>query len=332
MRVWDEGGSGAIHFDSAEIGEPTLGYIVPARLIEAAVCAVHRHLPVLTAFRPARLRPSPGAASGWSCASPMAVASRPASWSGPTVRPRGLALAGSRSGCGTIDQSAVGCTAVSERPHGEVARQRFLETGPLAFLPLADRSARRLSGRRPAKPPSCSCRRPMTISGGGPRRPSDPRSGASSKPGRGPPFPWCGVMPRATPRARGLHRRRGAPHRPLAGQGRTSGWWMRRPSPRSSRMPTGPGRIWRIARAAALRALAQGREHGHDAHDDASKEVFGTGLAPVRLLRNLGLSATDAAVPLKRLITPGGRVRGRSATPGTRNREGSGRPIDRGGW
>ena len=35
-------------------------------------------------------------------------------------------------------QSALGCTVITKLEHREIARQRFLKNGPLAFLPMAD--------------------------------------------------------------------------------------------------------------------------------------------------------------------------------------------------
>jgi 2-octaprenylphenol hydroxylase len=66
---------------------------------------------------------------------------------------------------------------------------------------------------------------------------------------------------------------------------------------------------------------------------DLFKEVFGTGLAPVRLLRNLGLSATDAAVPLKRLIMRrAAGLQGDLPRLALETARVQGRRSDRGGW
>ncbi|HPE71236.1 MAG TPA: tryptophan 7-halogenase, partial [Candidatus Competibacter sp.] len=37
MRVWDAGGFGHIHFDSATLGEPLLGWIIENRVIQYAL-------------------------------------------------------------------------------------------------------------------------------------------------------------------------------------------------------------------------------------------------------------------------------------------------------
>ncbi|MGC1953164.1 MAG: ubiquinone biosynthesis protein UbiH, partial [Gammaproteobacteria bacterium] len=54
MHVWDAAGAGAIHFDSADIGEPMLGYIVENRVIQAGLEAHLAALDSVTWFRPAR--------------------------------------------------------------------------------------------------------------------------------------------------------------------------------------------------------------------------------------------------------------------------------------
>ena len=56
MQVWDAGGEGRIHFDSAEVGEPLLGHIVRSQVIEAALDRVLRHLPLVSTYRGSGLR------------------------------------------------------------------------------------------------------------------------------------------------------------------------------------------------------------------------------------------------------------------------------------
>ncbi|MDH3889199.1 MAG: FAD-binding protein, partial [Gammaproteobacteria bacterium] len=55
MHVWDAGGSGEIHFDSAELGEPDLGHIVESRVIEKALFDVIQALPEVDQFCPANV-------------------------------------------------------------------------------------------------------------------------------------------------------------------------------------------------------------------------------------------------------------------------------------
>ena len=56
MRVWDAGGNGDIHFDSAELGEPCLGHILESRVIEKALLDVVADLPGVDIFCPARVK------------------------------------------------------------------------------------------------------------------------------------------------------------------------------------------------------------------------------------------------------------------------------------
>ena len=56
MRVWDASGSGAIHFDAADLGEATLGYIVENNVIQAALWARMQQHANLTLVCPATVQ------------------------------------------------------------------------------------------------------------------------------------------------------------------------------------------------------------------------------------------------------------------------------------
>ncbi len=143
MRVWDAASAPfsdeALHFDSARIGEAQLGHIVENRLIQ---WALHRRLQTMRnveVFSPARidsLSAQLGNArvtldDGRTLESDLVVGA-----DGAASRTRDLA------GIDTIgwsyDQRAVVTHVSTSRPHEETAWQRFLTTGPLAFLPLSD--------------------------------------------------------------------------------------------------------------------------------------------------------------------------------------------------
>jgi 2-octaprenylphenol hydroxylase len=139
MRVWDASGSGAIHFDCAELGEPTLGYIIEQRVIQAALNARMDMLPSLTRLCPAEL----GAfelnadsmrvtlADGRRLHTRLLVGA-----DGASSRVRGMA--GIAVEMRDYQQEAVVAVVTTEQSHQETAWQRFLPTGPLAFLPLCD--------------------------------------------------------------------------------------------------------------------------------------------------------------------------------------------------
>ncbi len=305
MRVWDEGGNGAIHFDSAEIGEPLLGHIVPARLIESAVATIERHLPALTVFRPARLetlafgpeRADLRLADGRGFSVRLVVG---ADGAGSRVR----ALSGIGEQVRDYRQSAITCTVVSEIPHGDVARQRFLATGPLAFLPLADprRSAivwstTREEARALVEETDPAFRRRLTLA-------FDGALGATLESGPRSVFPLVrGHAERYTgPRVALVG---DAAHRihPLAGQGANLGIMdaatLAEVLQDARRAGSDPGERRVLRRYERWR---KGENTAMMLVMDAFKETFGIGFMPVRLMRNLGLSVADAAVPLKRFI------------------------------
>jgi len=139
MHVWDAGGDGLIHFDSAEIGEPDLGHIIENRVI---IKGLHQRLAEqknITAFWPRRSTELDLNASqarltledGTELQARLLVGADGArSW----VRQQaGISVKG-----WDYDQVALVTWVKPEKFHQETAWQRFLATGPLAFLPLTE--------------------------------------------------------------------------------------------------------------------------------------------------------------------------------------------------
>src|SRR5215469_8141832 len=54
MQVWDAGGKGSIHFDSADLGEPELGYIAENSLLQHALWKQLEDNPRVTLLTPAK--------------------------------------------------------------------------------------------------------------------------------------------------------------------------------------------------------------------------------------------------------------------------------------
>ncbi len=141
MRVWDATGSGTIHFSAADIGEPNLGHIIENRVIVAALTERLQqaaNIDYLAPARPARLsQPGPEHArleldDGQSLDARLIVGADGArSW---LRRQAGIDTLG-----WSYQQKGVVATVKPEHGHQDTAWQRFLPSGPLAFLPLGGR-------------------------------------------------------------------------------------------------------------------------------------------------------------------------------------------------
>jgi 2-octaprenylphenol hydroxylase len=139
MEVWDAGGTGVIHFDSADIGEPCLGHMIEPRIIQAALLDRLQSLAAVSLFCPAQLQDI----------SVDAEAVRLSLKENTTLTAElVIAADGARSPLRerlgipirTYDyhQSSLVARVATEFPHHATARQRFLPGGPLAFLPLEE--------------------------------------------------------------------------------------------------------------------------------------------------------------------------------------------------
>lgn len=136
MVVWDVPEVGEVRFDSADIAEPALGHIVENAAVQRALDTRLGQLEAVEVFRPAeletlRLEPTRMALTveGKTLYAPLVVGA-----DGSRSRVRELAGIGVRKAA--YGQRAVVATVTVSRGHGETAWQRFLPTGPLAFLPL----------------------------------------------------------------------------------------------------------------------------------------------------------------------------------------------------
>ncbi len=139
MHVWDEGSHGSIHFSAADIGEPYLGHIVENDLVVDALHAALRQSDSVEVLQPLRVEAMSFSAD--------AVRVR-TSTAGVITAKLLVAADGARSRVrrtAAIDvarrsyrQRAIVANVKTELPHEETAWQRFLTTGPVALLPLAD--------------------------------------------------------------------------------------------------------------------------------------------------------------------------------------------------
>lgn len=139
MQVWDSTGAGTIHFDSADVGIDTLGYIIENSVIQNAL---------LQNIKTAQ-------AVDWLC--PKQIESIALSdefhhvtlADGETLSCRLLVgadgaksmvreAAGIERVQSSYRQQGVVCTVSTEYAHANTAWQCFLPSGPLAFLPVFD--------------------------------------------------------------------------------------------------------------------------------------------------------------------------------------------------
>ena len=148
MHVWDAESGAAIDFDAASEGRDLLGYIVENNLVQWAlwqaleaagggssatsVCGVRRLCPAeVKGFEAREDRIQLQLADGEILAARLLVAA-----DGAASPLRQLAGIGTRGR--DYAQRAVVAHVRTERPHENTAWQRFLSSGPLALLPLAD--------------------------------------------------------------------------------------------------------------------------------------------------------------------------------------------------
>ena len=141
MCVWDAAGSprgkGSLSFDCAEIGEPNLGFIVEGHALQwhclqaaRAAGAVLIETPV-AAIRVAEADVAIRLGDGRELRGQLLAAA-----DGPQSKTRDML--GIETSGHSYHQDALVAHVRTVRPHENTAWQRFLATGPVAFLPLPD--------------------------------------------------------------------------------------------------------------------------------------------------------------------------------------------------
>jgi len=138
MHVWDATGSGSIDFDAADLGEPDLGLIIENRVILAALLERMAQFDNIELLCPAQV-------SGLHCTAESATLTLD---DGRALTARLIVGADGanswvrqQAGIGTTgwryDQTAVVATIRTSLDHQDTCWQRFMPSGPLAFLPLS---------------------------------------------------------------------------------------------------------------------------------------------------------------------------------------------------
>jgi len=145
MNVWDQLGSAEINFDAAELYCDELGFIVENQTLVSSLHHGARDQANLTKYFGCLLesiKPSPDKAdahvlslnNGQKIHCDLLVAA-----DGANSKVRTTLGMATREW--DYQHYAIVATVQTEKSHGSVARQRFSESGPLAFLPLQDKHA-----------------------------------------------------------------------------------------------------------------------------------------------------------------------------------------------
>ena len=138
MTVWDADGTGHIEFHGEDLGQSELGFIVENRITVSCLFERLKAFENIELIAPARIAElgeqqdqlrEIRLEDGRGLLARLVVGA-----DGAQSRVRELSGIGSQEK--GYQQSAIVTTVRTEHPHQHTAWQRFLETGPLAFLPL----------------------------------------------------------------------------------------------------------------------------------------------------------------------------------------------------
>ena len=304
MRVWDAVGGGSIQFDSADLGEPDLGHIVENRVTQLALWERLEQAADVTLVCPAAIAGMERTAAG-----PRLMLA-----DGRVLEARLLVgadgrdslvreLAGIPTQGWEYDQRAIVATVVPSDRHRETAWQRFLPTGPLALLPLAD-------GRCSIVWSAADARAKELMALGDDAFSAELTEASEGRLGR---IRLDG--PRASVSLRLQHAERyvepglaligDAAHavHPLAGQGVNLGFLDAAELADALDLALSRRRdiasLWTLRRYERAR---RGENMAMLAAMDGLKRLFGNAVAPVATVRSLGLAAADRLPPAKRLF------------------------------
>ena len=305
MIVWDAassaGGTETLTFDAAEAGEPNLGHIVENRAVAAALIERALALGVTLVRSPVtglELGADVARATlgGRSVAAGLVVA---ADGADSPLRQ----LAGLDGDGAPYPAEAVVTHLAPELPHGGAARQRFLATGPLGILPLADGRVSIVWSTTPAEAARLVALDDAAFAAAA--------TGASDG--------VLGALAVTAPRARFALRRYNARSyaatrlvlvgdaahtvHPLAGQGVNQGFLDVLALAAELGRALGAGEDPGDARVLGRYARARRADHAvMGAALDAIFRLFTDERAAVRRGRRLGLALVNRAGPLKRLL------------------------------
>lgn len=309
MEVWDAEGTGRIRFEAPESGTASLGWIVENAQLAAALGAACRRQPGIDWLAPARVAACERQGDRWcvTLADGQVLTTRLlAGADGARSIVRGAAGMDLRSR--DYGQHAIVATVGTSIPHGGCARQRFMETGPLALLPLPAASEPSCLGSIVWTVPSAMAAELMALDEAAfARRLADAfegRFGEVRALSRRAAFPLV-EQHAAAYAGDGVVLLGDAAHtvHPLAGQGVNLGFLDA--ATLAEELLRSLSRGLPFDEPQALRRYARRRRH----HNLLMQKVFAgfnrlyaERRLPVRWLRNAGMSGLDGILPLKVLV------------------------------
>ncbi len=136
MRVWDADGTGAVHFSAKAAGVENLGVLMENAALQTALWQQVTQDAGLSIYAPQAWTKLERGLGDWCLTlSDGNVLHAPLVIAADGAQSRVRELAGIAVAQRDYHQRGVVCTVEHEKPHEATAWQRFLNTGPLAFLP-----------------------------------------------------------------------------------------------------------------------------------------------------------------------------------------------------
>lgn len=313
MHVWDADSPGVIHFDSAAIGVDTLGYIVENRVIQAALyerCQEFSNLDWMNSVRITGMDFANEHVTLHTEHAQQLQARLVVGADGPDSGVRQLAGITTRGR--DYQQTAVVASVKTSASHRHTAWQRFLPDGPLAFLPLTDNYTSIVWSLPPERAAymlsldDTHFMAELQAALGSDEQQTEPDKGLGT---------IESVGPRASFPLRLIHADRYVQDRlalvgdaahtihPLAGQGVNLG--LSDAAVLAQLLIEAAAKKSDVGALSTLRRYERWRKGDNLAMVaalEAIKHLFGSNLAPLRLLRHRGLQLTNAATPVKNLI------------------------------
>ncbi|PCH62961.1 MAG: 2-octaprenyl-3-methyl-6-methoxy-1,4-benzoquinol hydroxylase [SAR86 cluster bacterium] len=156
MKVWDADGTGAIHFSAADLQQEELGHIVENSVILASLYKRLESLPDVQIISPASIESLQRLSHGQDDFSTQGMVELKSHDQRQFRAKLVVAADGANSNIRQLanfatkqwdyDHQAIVTTVRTEHPHKGTALQRFMESGPLAFLPLSVKSVNTEAG------------------------------------------------------------------------------------------------------------------------------------------------------------------------------------------